>query len=108
MKLPPNSNCSHTAGTGQMKWYYFFPIWTPLFCFSFSINSHVPKPSPPNLSFLLLLLLLAAFFLSVLMDIANGQKATMASSRWLDGKAIDQGIAYFLMLVALLIIFLVH
>ncbi|PKU75462.1 hypothetical protein MA16_Dca023048 [Dendrobium catenatum] len=31
-----------------------------------------------------------------------------APSRWIDGKAIDLGIAYFLMLVALLVTFLVH
>ncbi|KAI0522464.1 hypothetical protein KFK09_004843 [Dendrobium nobile] len=59
-------------------------------------------------SFRASVLLIAVFFLSVLMDIANGEKTTMASSRWLDGKAIDQGIAYFLMLVALLVTFLVH
>ncbi|KAL0923895.1 hypothetical protein M5K25_004681 [Dendrobium thyrsiflorum] len=49
---------------------------------------------------------LVAFFLSVLMDIAHGQMTNKAPSRWIDGKAIDQGIAYFLMLVALLVTFL--
>ncbi|PKU75459.1 hypothetical protein MA16_Dca023045 [Dendrobium catenatum] len=44
---------------------------------------------------------IAAFFLFVLMEIAHGQKTTKTSSRWIDGKAIDQGIAYFLMLVAI-------
>ncbi|KAL0907633.1 hypothetical protein M5K25_022052 [Dendrobium thyrsiflorum] len=49
---------------------------------------------------------IAAFFLSVLMEIAHGQMTTKTSSRWIDGKAIDQGIAYFLMLVALVVTFL--
>ncbi|KAH0466687.1 hypothetical protein IEQ34_003925 [Dendrobium chrysotoxum] len=51
---------------------------------------------------------LVAFFLSVLTEIAHGQMTNKAPSRWIDGKAIDQGIAYFLMLVALLVTFLVH
>ncbi|KAI0522480.1 hypothetical protein KFK09_004859 [Dendrobium nobile] len=51
---------------------------------------------------------LLAFFLSVLIDVAHGQMTTKAASRWIDGKAIDQGIAYFLMLLALLVTFLVH
>ncbi|KAL0907631.1 hypothetical protein M5K25_004680 [Dendrobium thyrsiflorum] len=51
---------------------------------------------------------IAAFFLSVLMEIAHGQMTTKTSSRWIDGKAIDQGIAYFLMLVALVVTFLFH
>ncbi|KAH0466686.1 hypothetical protein IEQ34_003924 [Dendrobium chrysotoxum] len=51
---------------------------------------------------------IAAFFLSALMETAHGQKTTKASSRWIDGKAIDQGIAYFLMLVALFVTFLFH
>ncbi|KAI0522468.1 hypothetical protein KFK09_004847 [Dendrobium nobile] len=53
-------------------------------------------------------MLLIAFFQSALKESAHGQKTTMASSRLIDGKAIDQGIAYFLMLVALLVTFLVH
>ncbi|KAL0923898.1 hypothetical protein M5K25_004684 [Dendrobium thyrsiflorum] len=51
---------------------------------------------------------LVAFFLTVLMEIAHGQMTKKAPSRWIDGKSIDQGIAYFLMLVALLVTFLVH
>ncbi|PKU75458.1 Arabinogalactan peptide 20 [Dendrobium catenatum] len=51
---------------------------------------------------------IAAFFLSVLMEIAYGQKTTKTSSRWNDGKAVDQGIAYFLMLVALVVTFVFH
>ncbi|PKU75460.1 Arabinogalactan peptide 20 [Dendrobium catenatum] len=53
-------------------------------------------------------MLLIAFFLSGLMERSHGEKTTMASSRLIDGKAIDQGIAYFLMLVALVVTFLVH
>ncbi|KAH7652023.1 Arabinogalactan protein 16/20/22/41 [Dioscorea alata] len=47
------------------------------------------------------------FFLSGLMQISLAQ-ATTASSRMVDGKAIDQGIAYVLMLVALLVTYLIH
>ncbi|PKU75457.1 hypothetical protein MA16_Dca023043 [Dendrobium catenatum] len=43
-----------------------------------------------------------------LMDIAHGQKTTKTSSRWIDGKAIDQGIAYFILLVALVVTFVFH
>ncbi|KAL0923897.1 hypothetical protein M5K25_004683 [Dendrobium thyrsiflorum] len=39
---------------------------------------------------------LVAFFQSVRMEIAHGQMKKKAPSRWIDGKAIDQGIAYFL------------
>ncbi|CAL9097690.1 unnamed protein product, partial [Musa textilis] len=42
---------------------------------------------------------LAAFFLSGLMQIAHGEATVPA--RKIDGKAIDQGIAYVLMLLAL-------
>jgi len=51
-------------------------------------------------------LLIATFFLSGLMQLAHGQ-ATSAS-RVVDGKSIDQGVAYVLMLVALLVTYLVH
>ncbi|KAG1335480.1 Arabinogalactan peptide 22 [Cocos nucifera] len=51
-------------------------------------------------------LLFVAFFLSGLMELARGQ--AMAPSPTSDGKAIDQGIAYALMLVALLITYLVR
>jgi len=51
-------------------------------------------------------LIFVAFFLSGLMQLAHGQATT--PSRNVDGKAIDQGIAYVLMLVALLVTYLVH
>ena len=51
-------------------------------------------------------LLLGTFFLSGLMQLAHGQ-ATLPS-RGVDGKAIDQGIAYVLMIVALFVTYLVH
>ena len=51
-------------------------------------------------------LLSMAFFLSGLMQLAHGQ--VMAPSPMSDGKTIDQGIAYVLMLVALLVAYLVH
>ncbi|KAJ0985592.1 hypothetical protein J5N97_003948 [Dioscorea zingiberensis] len=51
-------------------------------------------------------LLFITFFLSGLMQLSHGQ--TISPSRMADGKAIDQGIAYVLMLVALLVTYLVH
>jgi len=51
-------------------------------------------------------LLFVAFFLSGMMQLAHGQATT--TSRVVDGKAIDQGIAYVLMLVALFVTYLVH
>jgi len=51
-------------------------------------------------------LLLLTVFLSGLMHLAHGQTTDLA--RPVDGKAIDQGIAYVLMLVALLVTYLVH
>lgn len=51
-------------------------------------------------------MLFVTFFLSGLTQLAHGQATT--SSRSIDGKAIDQGIAYVLMLVALLLTYLVH
>ena len=51
-------------------------------------------------------LLFVAFFLSGLMELACGQ--AMAPSPTSDSKAVDQGIAYALILVALLITYLVH
>ena len=52
------------------------------------------------------MLLFVDFFLSGIMQLAHGQKTS--PSRSVDGKAIDQGIAYVLMLVALLVTYLVH
>ena len=51
-------------------------------------------------------LLFVTFFLSGLMQLAHGQ--TTGTARSVDGKAIDQGIAYVLMFVALLVTYLVH
>ncbi|KAH7652018.1 Arabinogalactan protein 16/20/22/41 [Dioscorea alata] len=51
-------------------------------------------------------LLFISFFLSGLMQISHAQETT---TYWrVEGKAIDQGIAYVLMLVALLVTYLVH
>ena len=52
-------------------------------------------------------LLVVAVFFSGLMQLANGQ-APAPSPMTNDGSAIDQGIAYVLMLVALLVTYLVH
>ncbi|CAL9091818.1 unnamed protein product [Musa textilis] len=49
----------------------------------------------------------AFFLLSTLMQLAHGQ-AVAPSPMSSDGKAIDQGIAYALMLVALLVTYLLH
>lgn len=49
----------------------------------------------------------ATFFFSGLMQLAYGE-ATAKPPHGIDGKAIDQGIAYVLMLVALLVTYLVH
>lgn len=51
-------------------------------------------------------LLLVAFFLSGLMQLAHGEPAR--PSRVVDGRAIDLGIAYVLMLAGLLVTYLVH
>ncbi|KAH7652024.1 Arabinogalactan protein 16/20/22/41 [Dioscorea alata] len=52
------------------------------------------------------LVFLTFFFLSGLMQMAHGQSTTTC---WkVDGKAIDQGIAYVLMLVALLVTYILH
>ncbi|KAH7652022.1 Arabinogalactan protein 16/20/22/41 [Dioscorea alata] len=51
-------------------------------------------------------LIFITFFFSGLMQISLAQ--TTAPSRMVDGKAIDQGIAYVLMLVALLVTYLFH
>lgn len=53
-------------------------------------------------------LLFVAFFLSGLMELALGQAMAPSPSLTSDGKAIDQGIAYALMLAALLITYLIH
>ena len=47
------------------------------------------------------------FFLSGLTQGSLAQTST-TPSRMVDGKAIDQGIAYVLMLVALLVTYLIH
>ncbi|KAH7652017.1 Arabinogalactan protein 16/20/22/41 [Dioscorea alata] len=46
------------------------------------------------------------YFFSGLMQMSLAQ--TTAPSRMVDGKAIDQGIAYVLMFVALLVTYFVH
>ncbi|EHA8590766.1 Arabinogalactan peptide 22 [Cocos nucifera] len=51
-------------------------------------------------------LLFVAFFLSGFMELSRGQ--AMAPSPTSDGKAIDQGMAYALMLAAMLITYLIH
>ena len=51
-------------------------------------------------------LIFITFFFSGLMQISHAQ--TNAPSRMVDGKAIDQGVAYVLMLVALLVTYLIH
>ncbi|THU54800.1 hypothetical protein C4D60_Mb10t28980 [Musa balbisiana] len=48
----------------------------------------------------------AAFILSGLMQIPHGEAT--APARKIDGKAIDQGIAYVLMLLALLVTYILH
>ncbi|PKA50936.1 hypothetical protein AXF42_Ash007592 [Apostasia shenzhenica] len=49
----------------------------------------------------------AAFFLSGLMQIAQGE-VTSKLSRMVDKKTIDLGIAYVLMLLALLVTYVAH
>ncbi|KAG0457783.1 hypothetical protein HPP92_022940 [Vanilla planifolia] len=49
----------------------------------------------------------AAFFFSGLMQLAHGQ-AVSKPSQLFDGKTIDLGIAYVLMLAALLITYIIH
>ncbi|KAH7652021.1 Arabinogalactan protein 16/20/22/41 [Dioscorea alata] len=51
-------------------------------------------------------ILFITFFLSGLMQVSHAQAT--APYRTVDGKAIDQGIAYVLMLIALLVTYLVH
>ena len=51
-------------------------------------------------------LLFVPFFLSGLIQLVHGQAT--GPSRSVDGKAIDQGIAYVLMLVALIVTYLIH
>ncbi|KAM0944810.1 putative arabinogalactan protein/22/41 [Dioscorea sansibarensis] len=57
-------------------------------------------------------LILVTFFFSGLTQMAYCQALAPSSSstsfRMIDGKAIDQGIAYVLMLVALLVTYFVH
>ncbi|KAK8962295.1 Arabinogalactan peptide 20 [Platanthera guangdongensis] len=55
-------------------------------------------------------LLFVAFFLPGLAQTINGQAATPAASPQMsnDGTAIDQGIAYLLMLAALIVTYLIH
>ncbi|KAJ4818648.1 Arabinogalactan peptide 22 [Rhynchospora pubera] len=52
-------------------------------------------------------MLLVTFFLSCLLLLAQGQ-TTATPSRHVDGNAIDQGIAYALMLVALFVTYFLH
>ncbi|KAH7654160.1 Arabinogalactan protein 16/20/22/41 [Dioscorea alata] len=52
-------------------------------------------------------LFIIVFFLSGLMELSQGQ-AIAPSPATGDGKALDQGIAYVLMLVALLVTYLIH
>ncbi|KAJ0977848.1 hypothetical protein J5N97_013322 [Dioscorea zingiberensis] len=52
-------------------------------------------------------LIFLTFFFSGLTQLAYGE-ATASSSRMIDGRTIDQGIAYVLMLVALFITYFVH
>jgi Arabinogalactan peptide len=52
-------------------------------------------------------MLFFTFFLSCLALVAQGQ-ASATSGRQVDGNAIDQGIAYVLMLVALLVTYFLH
>lgn len=51
-----------------------------------------------------------AFFLSGFMQLANGQVTAPVAAPPMsnDGKAVDQGIAFVLMLVALLVTYLIH
>ncbi|KAK8955860.1 Arabinogalactan peptide 16 [Platanthera guangdongensis] len=53
-----------------------------------------------------------AFFFSGLMQLADGQATAPAPDAAPpmsnDGKAVDQGVAYVLMLVALLLTYLIH
>ena len=53
-----------------------------------------------------MMMFISFFFFSGFMQVSFAQ--TTAPSRMVDGKAIDQGIAYVLMLVALLVTYLVH
>ena len=53
------------------------------------------------------ILLFVAFFFSGLMQLAHGE-AMAPSPMTNDGTAIDQGIAYVLILAALLVTYLVH
>ncbi|CAL9138229.1 unnamed protein product [Musa acuminata subsp. burmannicoides] len=52
-------------------------------------------------------LLFLTFFISGLMQLAHGE-ATAPARGIIDGKAIDQGVAYALMLVALLVTYILH
>ncbi|KAK8956447.1 Arabinogalactan peptide 16 [Platanthera guangdongensis] len=56
------------------------------------------------------LFFLQAFFLSGLMQLALGQEPGPAAAPPMsnDGKAVDQGVAYVLMLLALLLTYLIH
>ncbi|KAK8956295.1 Arabinogalactan peptide 16 [Platanthera guangdongensis] len=51
-----------------------------------------------------------AFFLSGLMQLSHGQEQGPAAAPPMsnDGKAVDQGVAYVLMLLALLLTYLIH
>ncbi|KAK3219621.1 hypothetical protein Dsin_013591 [Dipteronia sinensis] len=49
-----------------------------------------------------------AFIYAVVLPIAQGQSAAPAPSPTNDGTSIDQGIAYVLMLVALVLTYLIH
>lgn len=51
--------------------------------------------------------LFAIFFFSWFMQIAYGEKTTTPAHK-IDGKAIDQGIAYVLMLLALFVTYVLH
>ncbi|KAH7681848.1 Arabinogalactan protein 16/20/22/41 [Dioscorea alata] len=58
-------------------------------------------------------LILVTFFFSGLTQMAYGQALALSSTssssfRMIDGKAIDQGIAYVLILVVLLVTYFVH
>ncbi|KAK8936074.1 Arabinogalactan peptide 16 [Platanthera zijinensis] len=51
-----------------------------------------------------------AFFLSGLMKLSHGQEPGPAAAPAMsnDGKAVDQGVAFVLMLLALLLTYLIH
>ncbi|KAG5233765.1 arabinogalactan protein [Salix suchowensis] len=51
---------------------------------------------------------IAAIIFAISMPLAHGQSSSPAPSPTSDGAAIDQGIAYILMLVALVLTYLIH